>query len=40
MPFIRESVLLFLYRWYFNSKYNRDIPIDLDQLSNDILDNN
>lgn len=32
MPFIRESVLLFLYRWYFNSKYNRDIPIDLDEL--------
>lgn len=28
-PYIRESVLLFLYRWYFQSKYDRDIPIDL-----------
>ena len=31
-PFIKETVLLLLYRWYFSSKYNRDIPIDFDEL--------
>lgn len=30
MPFVKESILLFLYRWYFTSKYNRDIPIEME----------
>lgn len=29
-PYIKESILLFLYRWYFQSKYDRQIPIQLD----------
>lgn len=28
-PFVRQSMLVFFYRWYFQSKYDRDIPIDL-----------
>lgn len=31
-PYIKETVLLLLYRWYFSSKYNREIPIDFDEL--------
>ena len=26
-PFVRESLLQFFYRWYFTSKYNREIEI-------------
>lgn len=33
-PYIKESVLLFLYRWYFQSKYDREIPIDLETNEN------
>jgi hypothetical protein len=29
-PFVRESLLQFFYRWYFTSKYNRDIEIPLE----------
>lgn len=29
-PFVRQSILVFFYRWYFQSKYDRDIPIDLE----------
>jgi hypothetical protein len=28
-PFVKQSILVFFYRWYFQSKYDRDIPIDL-----------
>lgn len=31
-PYIKETVLLLLYRWYFSSKYNREIPVDFDKL--------
>ena len=31
-PYIKETILLLLYRWYFSSKYNRDIPVDFDEL--------
>lgn len=31
-PFVRESMLHFFYRWYFTSKYNRDIPIPKEEL--------
>ena len=27
MPYIKQSILLLLYRWYFKSKYDRDIQI-------------
>lgn len=30
-PFVRESMLLLLYRWYYKSKYDRDIPINLEE---------
>jgi hypothetical protein len=30
-PFVRESMLQFFYRWYFTSKYNRDIQFSLDE---------
>jgi hypothetical protein len=30
-PFVKQSILVFFYRWYFQSKYDRDIPIDLDK---------
>ena len=26
-PFVRESILQFFYRWYFTSKYNREIQL-------------
>jgi hypothetical protein len=32
LPFVRESLLQFFYRWYFTSKYNRDIPIPMEEL--------
>jgi len=31
MPFVKDALLLFLYRWYFTSKYDRSISIDLDK---------
>jgi hypothetical protein len=34
-PFVRESLLLLLYRWYYKSKYDREIQINLDELSNE-----
>ncbi|PWH86061.1 hypothetical protein [Brumimicrobium oceani] len=30
-PYVKQSVLLLLYRWYFKSKYDRDIQIELRQ---------
>ena len=30
-PFVRESILQFFYRWYFTSKYNRDLQIPLEE---------
>lgn len=27
MPYVKQSILLLLYRWYFKSKYDRDIQI-------------
>ena len=33
-PYIKESVLLFLYRWYFQSKYDREIPIEMKKEGN------
>lgn len=30
-PFVKQSMLVFFYRWYFQSKYDRDIPIDLNK---------
>jgi hypothetical protein len=32
-PFVRQSMLVFFYRWYFQSKYDRNIPIDLNKAS-------
>lgn len=32
-PFVKQSMLVFFYRWYFQSKYDRDIPIDLNKAS-------
>lgn len=34
-PFVKQSMLVFFYRWYFQSKYDRDIPIDLNDTSED-----
>lgn len=34
-PYIKESILLFLYRWYFQSKYDREIPINLETNKNE-----
>jgi hypothetical protein len=31
MPFVKDALLLFLYRWYFTSKYDRSIPIELNE---------
>lgn len=31
-PYIKETILLLLYRWYFSSKYNREIPVDFNEL--------
>jgi hypothetical protein len=31
-PYIKETILLLLYRWYFASKYNREIPVNFDEL--------
>lgn len=31
-PYIKDTILLLLYRWYFSSKYNRDIPVDFNEL--------
>ena len=31
-PFVKENLLLLFYRWYFSSKYNRSIPINVDEL--------
>jgi hypothetical protein len=31
-PYIKDTILLLLYRWYFSSKYNRDIPVDFEEL--------
>lgn len=28
-PYVKQTILLLFYRWYFTSKYNREIPIDL-----------
>lgn len=33
-PYIKESILLFLYRWYFQSKYDREIQINLEESKN------
>jgi len=30
-PFVKQSILVFFYRWYFQSKYDRDIPIDINE---------
>jgi hypothetical protein len=32
-PYVKQSVLLLLYRWYFKSKYDRDIKIENPQSS-------
>ena len=34
-PFVKQSMLVFFYRWYFQSKYDRDIPIDLSNSNED-----
>jgi hypothetical protein len=30
-PFVRESMLQFFYRWYFTSKYNREMALPLEK---------
>lgn len=36
-PFVKESLLQFFYRWYFTSKYNRELDIPMN--SEEIKDN-
>ena len=31
MPYVKDALLLFLYRWYFTSKYDRSIPIEIEE---------
>lgn len=40
-PFVKESLLQFFYRWYFTSKYNRDIPIPqgIENISEPVIQN-
>lgn len=37
-PYIKQSILLLLYRWYYKSKYDREIPLDIDTTKS--LENN